>query len=79
MEIKVHLLSASKPIILENVSNTYTKDGLFCVLIKDENKVFKYPLCNIFNIEEPYDSEKPKKTGNGIIAQKYEKNIRQCN
>lgn len=55
MKIKVHLLSASKPIEFVNVTNTYTKDGLFCVLVKESNEVNKIPLCNIFMITEPYN------------------------
>lgn len=50
--VKIHLLSQSHPIVYDNVSNCYSKDGLFCVL--KDNIVHKYPLCNIFRIEENY-------------------------
>lgn len=50
MKLKIHLISQSQPIYRENVNNAYTKDGLYCVLTKD--KVEKFPLCNIFKIEE---------------------------
>ena len=52
MTVLVHLLSQSRPIKHEDVLNTYTKDGLFCVFT--EETVFKYPMTNIFRIEEPY-------------------------
>lgn len=45
------MLSASKPIRRNNVINTYTKDGLYCVLMSD-GIVKKYPLCGIFEITE---------------------------
>ncbi len=53
MKIKVHLLSQSKPIEYEDVKNAYTKSGLYCVYLKN-NQVHKYPLCNVFRIEEDY-------------------------
>ena len=54
--VQVHLLSQSQPIKRDNVVNTYTKDGLFCLYItKDgESYVEKYPLVNIFQIKEKY-------------------------
>jgi hypothetical protein len=51
--IEVHLLSQSSPMTILGVINTYTKDGLFCVLT-DAQEVLKFPLCNIFRIKEPY-------------------------
>ena len=53
MKIKVHLLSQSQPIEYTGVVNCYTKDGLYCIL-KVDKTVTKYPLCNIFRIEETY-------------------------
>jgi hypothetical protein len=53
MKIKVHLLSQSKPIEYEDVKNAYTKSVLYCVYLKN-NQVHKYPLCNVFRIEEDY-------------------------
>lgn len=52
MKIKIHLLSQSKPIKYIGVKNAYTKDGLYCILKNDI--VIKYPLINIFRIEETY-------------------------
>lgn len=54
MRVSVRLLSTSQPIVHVEVENTYTKDGLFCVHIKTQNKVIKYPVINIFTIEEDY-------------------------
>lgn len=52
MEVKVHLLSQARPITYLNTENTYTKDGLFCVYF--DGKVHKFPLVNIFRVEESY-------------------------
>lgn len=50
--ILVHLISQSQPIKIDNVKNSYTKEGLFCVYHDDV--VDKFPLCMIFRIREPY-------------------------
>ena len=53
MTVYIHLVSQSKPIVRENVINAYTKDGMYCVYL--ESKVVKkYPLCNIYEVEETY-------------------------
>jgi hypothetical protein len=52
-KIEVHLLSQSHPVEHINPANAYTKDGLFCVYT-EFNKVYKYPLVNIFRIIEDY-------------------------
>lgn len=54
MNVKVELFTTSQPLIFENVTNTYTKDGLFCIYIKSESKVQKIPVINIFRITEDY-------------------------
>ncbi|AAQ64095.1 hypothetical protein KVP40.0024 [Vibrio phage KVP40] len=51
MMIAVHLLSQAKPVVHEHVKNAYTKDGLYCLMMKD-GMVYKYPLINIFRITE---------------------------
>lgn len=51
MKISVHLLSQSKPRQYTDVVNAYTKDGMYCILLED-NTVHKYPMCNIFRVEE---------------------------
>lgn len=53
-KVEVHLLSQSQPIVYDNVINTYTKDGLYCVLSSDKNIVDKYPTVNIFRVRESY-------------------------
>jgi len=53
MNVKVHLSSQSKSIDHKDVINAYTKDGMFCVYIQ-ENIVYKYPMVNIFRVEETY-------------------------
>lgn len=52
MKINVHLLSQSRPIEYADVTNAYTKDGMYCVYLQE--KVDKFPLCNIFRVTEEY-------------------------
>jgi hypothetical protein len=54
--VYVHLYSQSEPVIISDVLNTYTKDGLFCVLLDDDKdqKVYKFPIMHIFRITEFY-------------------------
>lgn len=52
MKINVHLLSQSHPIEYVDITNAYTKDGMYCIYKGDE--VVKYPLCNIFRVKESY-------------------------
>jgi hypothetical protein len=53
MNIEIHLLSQSKPIVYTNIKNAYTKDGLYC-LYDEKGMVYKFPLVNIFRIKETY-------------------------
>lgn len=50
--VKIQLKESSSVIAHENVINTYTKGPLYCVYVGDS--VFKYPLDNIWRIEEPF-------------------------
>ncbi len=54
--IKVHLTEQSVPIEYTAVINTYTKAGMYCVYFDREGTklVHKYPMCNIFRVEENY-------------------------
>lgn len=58
MDIEIHLLSQSQPTKYSNVLNTYTKDGMFCVMF-DSKEVHKYPLVNLFRVKE-FDIPKKK-------------------
>jgi hypothetical protein len=40
--------------IIDRVDNTYVKAGFFCVVRRGNNEVIKYPVANIFRIQEPY-------------------------
>ena len=62
MDLEIHLYAQSQPILYDDenveVINTYTKDGLFCVLYKNKKgqlRVHKYPVVTIFRIEESYE------------------------
>jgi hypothetical protein len=54
MKVEIYLQKASQRIIFENVTNTYQKGDFFCVYLKKENKVYKYPINSLFNIKEDY-------------------------
>lgn len=58
MKVEIYLFETSQRIVFENATNTYTKGPLFCVYLKEENKVYKYPLANIFNVAESYNGNK---------------------
>ena len=48
--VHVHLKTQSQPIKRNDVINTYSKDGMFCVQLED--KVEKYPHICIHNVVE---------------------------
>lgn len=50
--VRVHLYSQSSPVVFESVHNTYTKDGLYCVMLNDWHTVHKFPVQHIFMITE---------------------------
>ena len=56
MKVNVHLYSQSRPVLIEGVRSTYTKDGLYCVLLNDNVTAYKFPYEHIFRIKEE-DSE----------------------
>lgn len=53
MKTSIHLFSQSQPIVYDYVKNCYTKDGMYCVY-KNDDSVVKYPMVNIFRVEESY-------------------------
>lgn len=55
MKVEIYLMETSQRIVFKNASNTYTKGPFFCVYLKDENKVYKYPVAHIFNVAETYN------------------------
>lgn len=50
MQVEVHLYSQSEPVVIEEVRNAYTKDGLYCVMIS--GAVYKFPVQHIFRVKE---------------------------
>ena len=58
-QIEVWLKETSEPII-HQAANTYTKGPFYCVycwnLVLEVERVFKYPVQNIFRVVEEYGS-----------------------
>ena len=54
MTVAIHLKNVAQPKEYKSVRNTYTKDGLFCI-ITSSNLVHKYPVQDIFRVEESYE------------------------
>lgn len=54
MKVEIYLNETSQRIVYEHATNTYTKGPFYCVYLKDENTVYKYPVDHIFNVKESY-------------------------
>ena len=52
MEVRVHLFTQSKPIVISGVRNAYQKGDCYCVMLDDRTTVHKFPLQHIFRITE---------------------------
>ena len=52
IKVQVWLQLASTPIIHDGAVNAYIKGPLYCVMMKEDKKVYKYPIANIFRIIE---------------------------
>lgn len=55
MKVQIYLMETSQRIEFKNATNTYTKGPFYCVYLKEENKVYKYPVDHIFNVCEDYN------------------------
>ena len=51
MTVLIHMNEQSQPTERRDVVNTYTKGGMYCIMLADLS-VEKYPLCNIFRVKE---------------------------
>ena len=58
MKVSIQLKDSSQP-IEHNAINTYLKGTLFCVYVK-KDKVYKYPIRNIWRIVEDYGKHQSK-------------------
>lgn len=56
MQVKIRLSETSQPIIIENAENAYTKGPFYCVYIKEGGIVRKFPVINIFEVQESYNN-----------------------
>lgn len=57
MTVSIQNKDQSQPMIYNGVDNTYVKAGFFCMVFRDKNRVYKYPMSDIFRVIEPYDPE----------------------
>lgn len=57
MRVEIFLMETSQRIVFENATNAYTKGPLYCVYLKEENLVYKYPVANLFNVKETYNGK----------------------
>jgi len=49
----IHLKTQSQPIVHDDVINSYEKGAFFCIQTANE-KVFKYPIADIWRVIEDY-------------------------
>lgn len=54
MKVEIFLMETSQRIVFENATNTYTKGPMYCVYLKEEGVVYKYPVSHLFNVKETY-------------------------
>lgn len=57
MIVKIKTQQASEPIIYPNALGTFQKVDMFCVFFMTEDgkrMTHKYPMCNIFRVENEY-------------------------
>jgi hypothetical protein len=59
MNVLIRLKETSQQLIHTDIANTYQKGAFFCVYDKGENKIYKYPIENIWRVEEDYDPQRP--------------------
>lgn len=52
MKVEIHLKLQAKPIVMENVKNTYQKGDLYCVMLDGAKIVHKFPLRDLFRVIE---------------------------
>lgn len=52
-EVRIHLKSQSQPILHARTINLYQKGDFLCVFVEGE-KVYKYPIGDIFRVIEDY-------------------------
>lgn len=54
MTVEIHNIDQSQPMVYSGVDNTYVKEGFFCLIFREQNRVLKFPVARIFRVEEPY-------------------------
>lgn len=53
MRVEVHYKDASRPLVYEDVANTYVKGPFYCVYLAS-GVVKKHPVANIWRVTEDY-------------------------
>ena len=56
MKVQIYLKETSQRIEFNRAKNAYTKGSFYCVYTQDD-KVYKYPIANIFNVTESYKDD----------------------
>lgn len=57
MKVEIIFQCNANPAVYD-ADDVYTKGGLLCLRNKAENKVVKFPLCNIFSVRHIYHEDK---------------------
>ena len=53
MRVRVQLKETAQPVVHDDALNAYTKGSFYCVYVTDE-RVYKYPLADIWRVVEDY-------------------------
>ena len=59
--VSIQLKETSEP-IEHMADNSYQKGNLYCVYVKADEMVYKYPMADIWRIAEGYGTHKKKTT-----------------
>lgn len=57
MRVELWLKETSQPIVHGSTTNTYTKGPFWCAYVAAENRVYKYPVADIWRVVEEYYPE----------------------
>jgi len=70
MIVDVKLKDSSQKIRHMDVQNIYQKGTFYCIYDEEENVVYKYPIANIWRVEEEYNPDTPSRLSTDLVSQK---------